>query len=330
MDLFLKVFVIFICGVLGFFLSITDEIPDSQMWIFPAIFAGASGVSLFLLKYIIKLPAKRIIGGFLGFVFGIGLGYIVTHVFVMPFADDPFFLTAVYVIFGYAGLKIGERKGPELFSSFLTTVTGSSGFIENYRILDTSVIIDGRIPDVVESGFIDGIFIVPQYVLNELQHIADSSDPIKRVRGRRGMEVLNRLQKFENIEVRIVEKDYPKIKDVDSKLIALTKEIGGRLVTTDYNLHKLAELQGLLVLNINQLATSLKPFLLPGELLKVKVIKEGTEQGQGVGYLDDGTMVVVENGRRFIGKNVDVMVTSVLQNPSGRIFFSKIREEGES
>lgn len=327
MDLFWKILIILISAGIGFLHGVSEEVPWVIIWVYPLIYFVVAVLVLTFLKILLNYPAKRVVAGVVGFLSGIGIGYVIAIAFVRPYIESEFISTTIYLLIGYTGLRIGERKGPELFGTFLSMVSTSSGFLENYKILDTSVIIDGRIQDVVDSGFIEGVFIAPQFVLNELQYVADSPDPIKRVRGRRGMEVLNRLQKSDGIEVRIVERDYPKIKDVDAKLIALTKEMGGKLVTTDYNLHKLAELQGVQVLNVNQLATGLKPTLLPGEVLKVKLVKEGTEAGQGVGYLDDGTMIVVENGRKQMGKTIEVIITSVLQNPSGRIFFSKIKEE---
>jgi uncharacterized protein YacL len=189
------------------------------------------------------------------------------------------------------------------------------------------VIIDGRIADITETGFIEGALIIPQFVLNELQHIADSSDSIKRTRGKRGLEVLHHIQKQANVDVRIVDKDYPSVKEVDSKLIELAKELHGKIITNDSNLNKVAELQGIVVLNINELANSIKPVVLPGEEINVKILKEGKEMGQGVAYLDDGTMIVVDNGRRQMGRTVDVVVTSVLQTPAGRMIFARLKEE---
>ncbi len=191
------------------------------------------------------------------------------------------------------------------------------------KILDTSVIIDGRIADITKSGFLEGELIVPGFVLEELQHIADSSDVLKRNRGRRGLDILNKIQKEPYTSVRIVEQDYGDINEVDTKLVKLAKDMGGKVVTNDYNLNKVCELQGVPVLNINELANSVKPVVLPGEELKVQVIKDGKEQGQGVGYLDDGTMIVVDSGRRFIGQTVTVLVTSVLQTAAGRMIFAK-------
>jgi len=191
------------------------------------------------------------------------------------------------------------------------------------------VIIDGRIADICETGFLEGTFVVPQFILQELQYIADSSDPLKRARGRRGLDILHKIQKMADLNVRIIEEDFPKIKDVDSKLVALAKILNAKIITNDFNLNKVAELQGVAVLNINELANAVKPVVLPGETMKVFILKEGKEVGQGVAYLDDGTMVVVENARRFIGKNVEVAVTSVLQTTAGRMIFTKLKEDAE-
>jgi uncharacterized protein YacL len=193
--------------------------------------------------------------------------------------------------------------------------------------LDTSVIIDGRIADITETSFVEGPILIPQFVLSELQHIADSSDPVKRTRGKRGLEVLHHIQKQVNVDVRIVDTDYPMVREVDAKLIELAKEVRGKIVTNDSNLNKVAELQGIEVLNINELANALKPVVLPGEEMNVKILKEGKEMGQGVAYLDDGTMIVVDNGRRQMGKTIDVIVTSVLQTPAGRMIFARLKEE---
>jgi len=209
----------------------------------------------------------------------------------------------------------------------LASLKGSSKFsstTDNPKILDTSVIIDGRVADICETGFIEGTFVIPQFVLHELQHVADSADPIKRTRGKRGLEILHRIQKQVDVDVKIVEQDFPGIKEVDAKLVELAKKMKGKIITNDSNLNKVAELQGVEVLNINQLANALKPVVLPGEEATVKVIKEGKEPGQGVAYLDDGTMVVIENGIKYMGKNIDVTVTQILQTTAGRMIFAKV------
>lgn len=193
-----------------------------------------------------------------------------------------------------------------------------------YKILDTSAIIDGRIADIAKIKFLEGEILIPKFVLNELQQIADSSETLKRNRGRRGLDILNRVQKEIDIPVRIVDTDFPELVDVDSKLIKLAQHLGGKVVTNDFNLNKIAQLQNVPVLNINDLANALKPVVLPGEGLNITIIKEGKEPSQGVGYLDDGTMVVVDNGRRYIGSNVNVVITSTLQTSAGRMIFGKL------
>jgi len=191
------------------------------------------------------------------------------------------------------------------------------------KLLDTNVIIDGRIADICETGFVEGILVVPQFVLRELQYIADSTDSLKRNRGRRGLDVLARMQKRPDLTILVSDRDFPLVREVDAKLVALARETGARIVTNDYNLNKVAEVSGVAVLNINQLANALKPVALPGELMRVSVIKEGKEANQGVAYLEDGTMVVVDNARRFIGKNLEVTVTSAIQTTAGRMIFAQ-------
>jgi uncharacterized protein YacL len=224
-------------------------------------------------------------------------------------------------------MVLGAARGKNLSLTTLMRVVKGQSVESNQKVLDTSVIIDGRIADVCDTGFIEGNLIVPQFILQELQHIADSADSLRRARGRRGLDILHRIQKMSGITVKIVEDDFPKIKEVDAKLVALAKMMDAKILTNDFNLNKVAALQGVPVLNINELANALKPVVLPGETMKVFVLKEGKEQNQGVAYLDDGTMVVVENGRRFIGKNIDVSVTSVLQTTAGRMIFSRPKNE---
>lgn len=194
------------------------------------------------------------------------------------------------------------------------------------KVLDTSVIIDGRIFDICQTGFVEGVLIIPNFVLDELRHISDSSDALKRNRGRRGLDILNKIQKELSIEVKIWEGDFPEIAEVDSKLLKLAQTIGGKVVTNDYNLNKVAEFQGVPVLNINELANAIKPVVLPGEEMTIQIIKDGKESNQGIGYLDDGTMIVVEGGRKFIGEIIDVVVTSVLQTAAGRMIFAKQKD----
>jgi len=224
---------------------------------------------------------------------------------------------------------VGATKGDLLNLAALGGVFGGEKQgKKTSKILDTSVIIDGRIADIAETGFLDGVIVLPQFVLRELQLVADSADSLKRNRGRRGLDILQRLQKIVALDVQIVEDDFPTIREVDMKLIELAKAYEAKIVTNDFNLNKLAQLQGVEVLNINELANALKPIVLPGESMKVFILKEGKEYNQGVAYLDDGTMVVVDNARRMIGKNVDISVTSVLQTTAGKMIFGRLDERG--
>ncbi len=227
----------------------------------------------------------------------------------------------------YLGAVVALRRCQDLEGLTARLFSKTSEQRELYKVLDTSVIIDGRIADVCETGFVDGTLIVPQFVLRELQRVADSPDSLKRNRGKRGFDVLQRLQRISKATVKIDDLDFPQIGEVDRKLIEVAKVLGGKVLTNDYNLNKVAELSGVAVLNINELANSLRPVVLPGELMQVRVLKEGKEAGQGVGYLDDGTMVVVDQGKRHLGQSVDVTVTSVLQTTAGRMIFTRLREE---
>ena len=227
----------------------------------------------------------------------------------------------------YVGLVLGANKGDLLNLSALGGLFSTEAKPRrNFKVLDTSVIIDGRVADVCETGFIDGTLIVPQFVLRELQLVADSSDQLKRNRGRRGLDILQRMQKMGTVQVQIVEEDFPQMREVDMKLIELAKQCEAKIVTNDFNLNKVAQLQGVPVLNINELANALKPVVLPGEAMRVFILKEGKEYNQGVAYLDDGTMVVVDNAKRMISKTIDIAVTSVLQTTAGKMIFGKFED----
>jgi len=230
----------------------------------------------------------------------------------------------VMLLMAYVGLIVGASKGDLLNLAALGGIFGGEKQgKKSYKILDTSVIIDGRIADIAETGFLDGTLVIPQFVLRELQLVADSADSLKRNRGRRGLDILQRLQKVASVQIQIVEDDFPAVREVDLKLIELAKLYEGKIITNDFNLNKVAQLQGVDVLNINELANSLKPIVLPGETMKVFILKEGKEYNQGVAYLDDGTMVVVDNARKMIGKTIDISVTSVLQTTAGKMIFGK-------
>lgn len=234
-----------------------------------------------------------------------------------------FLHSLIIIVLPYLGLMFGARKGEWLEPARLVSLFRDARPQKRYKILDTSVIIDGRIAEVAETGFIDGTLVVPQFVLKELQFVADSSDSLKRNRGRRGLDVLHRIQKMAGVEVLISDIDFPNIKEVDMKLIELARTLLGKIVTQDFNLNKVAQLRGVEVLNLNELANALKPVVLPGETMSVFIIKEGKEYNQGVAYLDDGTMVVVDNARSRIGRTLDIVVTSVLQTTAGRMIFGR-------
>ncbi|ERN51031.1 PIN/TRAM domain-containing protein [Alkalihalophilus marmarensis] len=281
---------------------------------------------------IVKAPVTDVLFGSMGLIIGLIVAYLIgipLNVIQIPVVSTivPIFVT---IFLGYFGFQIGFKKRDELINLFTRNIGKDKKKEEEERasgsqlkILDTSVIIDGRIADICKTGFLEGTLVIPEFVLEELQHIADSSDVLKRNRGRRGLDILNKIQKELPINVEIYEGDFEEIQEVDSKLVKLAKLSSGIVVTNDFNLNKVCELQGVSVLNINDLANAVKPVVLPGEELNVQVIKDGKEQHQGVAYLDDGTMIVVEGGRDHIGKNLDVVVTSVLQTSAGRMIFAK-------
>ena len=274
-----------------------------------------------------QVSLKRLIGAVIGSILGICGAYLFSLVIRNSIAAGPtqsFLQLFVMLLMAYVGLIVGAGKGDLLNLAALGGIFGGEKQGKrSYKILDTSVIIDGRIADIAETGFLDGIIVIPQFVLRELQLVADSADSMKRNRGRRGLDILQRIQKIATLTVQIVEDDFPAVREVDLKLIELAKVYEGKIVTNDFNLNKVAQLQGVAVLNINELANSLKPIVLPGEIMKVFILKEGKEYNQGVAYLDDGTMVVVDNARKMIGKTIDVSVTSVLQTTAGKMIFGK-------
>jgi len=327
----LRILLFVICGIGGYTLAreISSSPPTPLLGLTGGLFLAA--LTLLIEKGLKHIPLRNLLGGFIGLILGIMVANLVSNVFFSSLYNYqqiilPLF-SILYGVCGYIGLRIGSKKGGEIHVPGWKLFSKNVPQSEKSKILDTSVIIDGRIADITETGFVEGTLIIPQFVLNELQHIADSSDSIKRTRGKRGLEVLHHIQKQAIVDVRIVDKDYPTIKEVDSKLIELAKELHGMIVTNDSNLNKVAELQGIQVLNINELANSIKPVVLPGEEINVKILKEGKEAGQGVAYLDDGTMIVVDNGKRHMGKTIDVVVTSVLQTPAGRMIFARLKEE---
>ncbi|MGC4378156.1 PIN/TRAM domain-containing protein [Fictibacillus sp. Mic-4] len=351
---FVQLFFVVVGGMLGF-LFVPDLIRILNIGNVPSqltsAYAGAviGALIFFLLTFwisdyivglirwveetLVKAPVAEVLFGTLGLIIGLIVAYFgsiqLNHVSIPVVSSVlPFFIT---FLLGYLGFQVGFKKREELGSLFSLNRAGKERKKEaeeekkrnKYKILDTSVIIDGRIADICQTGFLEGPLIIPRFVLEELQHIADSSDVLKRNRGRRGLDILNRIQKELSIKVEIYEGDFEEVSEVDSKLVKLAQLLSGIVVTNDFNLNKVCELQNVLVLNINDLANAVKPVVLPGEELVVQVIKDGKEHNQGVGYLDDGTMIVVEEGRNYIGKTIDVLVTSVLQTSAGRMIFAK-------
>lgn len=298
------------------------------------VIGGASG------RYMAKLlnrfehsiqdiPGTDLLMGAVGVIAGFLLAFL-PSVVLFRFEYGWVFALILYAVCGVLGYVVAVQKKDDLIHFFRPSVERTTPLEQSAeaprpsRILDTSAIIDGRIGDICHTGFLEGGLVVPRFVLNELQGIADSDDPLKRNRGRRGLDVLNALKRQDRVEIRIEEQDFPEMGAVDSKLIALAKALNLPIMTTDYNLNKIAELQGVRVHNINELANALKPVVLPGETMVVSLIREGKEPGQGVGYLDDGTMVIVEGGKKHIGREVETTVTSVLQTPAGRMIFTTL------
>jgi len=290
-----------------------------------------------------KLPPMEIIIGSIGLIIGLLIAYLISQLLIqisVPVIGTTL-AAAVYIFMGYVGMNLGRRmvnkNKEELFNlaRVLSKLSAKEKEAKDKekavsgatpKILDTSVIIDGRILDICKTGFIEGKLIVPVCVLEELRHIADSSDDLKRVRGRRGLDILNSLQKETDIEVEIFEKDFEDSMEVDTRLLKVTELLGGKVLTNDYNLNKVAQFQGVKVLNINELANAVKPVAIPGEQMTVQIVKEGKETGQGVAYLDDGTMIVVEGGKKYMSKTIVVIVTSVLQTAAGRMIFARPSE----
>ena len=317
------------CVVAGFHFrpfSLSKELGAAAGFLF------ALGVILFEVR-LRKASLRRLIGAVTGSILGILGAYlsslILSHT-IMPESTRSFFSLVIYLVMTYIGLVLGANKGDMLNLQAFGGVFGSERNAKHsVKLLDTSVIIDGRVADIADALFLDGAVIIPQFVLHELQLVADSADPLKRQRGRRGLEVLQRIQKMPHLDVQIAEDDFPHIAEVDLKLIELAKRYDAKIVTNDFNLNKVATLQGIEIMNVNQLANALKPVVLPGETMRVFILREGKEYNQGVAYLDDGTMVVVDGARKMINKTVDINVTSVHQTTAGKMIFGRYDERGE-
>ncbi|MEG0437744.1 MAG: PIN/TRAM domain-containing protein [Solibacillus sp.] len=353
----IQVAFLFIGGVLGLnFLPPLYEFMNlsSSPWLTnPYISVAIGAALLFVLSFVLsdyfvrlitwseetlfKLPVADLLFGTFGLIVGLS---VATLIGVGINRLDLFEVTAVVpvilsIILGYLGFRFGFSKREELQNMFTGSATSKKRSAESpptearerYKLLDTSVIIDGRIADISTTGFVEGILVVPQFVLTELQHIADSSDTLKRTRGRRGLDILKRLQDERASKVLITEIDFDDVAEVDLKLVRLAKKMDAQILTNDFNLNKVCELHSVQVLNINDLANAVKPVVIPGENMQVVVIKDGKEHNQGVAYLDDGTMIVVEGGRSYIGQAITVTVTSVLQTSAGRMIFAKPKED---
>jgi uncharacterized protein YacL len=291
--------------------------------------AALGGIIVFVETRLRSAEVTHLLGALIGGAIGLGLSKTIGAALFWADTSDNriiFLHSLILLVFPYLGIVMGARKGEWLEPQRLVSLFRNAGPQKRYRIFDTSVIIDGRIADICETGFLDGTLVIPQFVLKELQLVADSADSLKRNRGRRGLDILQKIQKMSGIEVMISDLDFPEIREVDLKLIELGRTLQGKIVTNDFNLNKVAQLRGVDVLNINELANALKPVVLPGEFMKVFILKEGKEYNQGVAYLDDGTMVVVDNARRMISKTIDVVVTSVLQTTAGKMIFGRYIE----
>ncbi len=340
--LIIRIGFVLLLALIGYLLNPlaqTTHLPESFSRDARQIISAAFGVLIAVAVIGFEMRARRaslktLIGAAIGSILGIVGAYLIGMLIssqetaaVNP--EMKTFLTVALAFFmAYIGLMVGAAKGEFLDLSALGGIFSDKAAVKrDYKVLDTSVIIDGRIADVAETGFLGGTLIIPQFILTELQQVADSPDSSKRQRGRRGLDMLQRLRNNNQIDIQIVETDFPAVKEVDLKLIELGKELDAVIVTNDFNLNKVSQLRGVSVLNINELANALKPVVLPGEAMRVFILKEGKEYNQGVAYLDDGTMVVVDNARRLIGKTADVAVTSVLQTTAGKMIFGRLWEE---
>lgn len=297
----------------------------------PILVAWASRTAAWGESRLQRTPAQDLVSGSIGLIVGLVIAFLIGFALSGMGYFGTVLRVAITVACGYFGLRVSVRRKDDIMrpQTWLPARMKHRSTADTVKpkILDTSVIIDGRIADICQSGFLEGPLVIPAFVLEELRHIADSADVLKRNRGRRGLDILNRIQKEQNNSVQIYEREVDPNLEVDSKLLKLAKILDGKVVTNDFNLNKVAELQGVPVLNINELANAVKPVVLPGEEMVVHVIKDGKESGQGIGYLDDGTMIVVDGGRKYIGQTIAVLVTSVLQTAAGRMIFAKLKSQ---
>jgi len=330
---FLRIFFMFLSSVVGYYIgSLLGGFNIA--WGVAGVAIGFFGAGLIILVEfgMRRFSIRNLSAAVFGLLFGFFMAWVLTGVIrLIPMSIQLFSSIQIIfmLVFCYLGMIIAMR-GKDEFNLIIPYVK----FVRQDRhddiiLLDTSVIIDGRIADIFQTHFVEGRIVVPRFVLKELQQIADSHDALKRNRGRRGLDILNKIQKNTALDVKIQEEDFPEIKEVDAKLVKLAKLLGGKVFTNDFNLNKIAELQGIPVLNINELANSLRPVVLPGEPMEVRISKEGKEHSQGIAYLDDGTMVVVDNSKHLIGQIVKVTVTSALQTSAGRMIFAKIEDSAD-
>ncbi len=303
-------------AAVGYFYAPSQE----QRILYAIITFLISIILLFLIKKIEKTEFQHFWGGLIGFILGVFISYLLVK--ICPI-NKLWMKNFISVILPLTGLYFGIDKSEWFRPSTIKSIFKERKETIAVKILDTSAVIDGRIADLCETGFLEGKVLLPSFIMNELQQVADSSDSLKRQRGRRGFDFLEQLKKCVNIDFKIIERDYPDVKEVDHKLLQLAKELRAKVITTDFNLNKLAKIQGIKILNINELANALKPIVLPGEKIKAYILKEGKEKDQGVAYLEDGTMVVVDNARKMIGQTIDITVTSVLQTVAGKMIFGR-------
>ena len=324
----LRAIILLVTTLAGYLIGLQSDKPvlgvNAQI-VYPilALIVGGLLITLEILSH--QSKGKKLLFGAIGILIGIYIGNFIGTFFQSLFPQISKDFNIIFqFLFAYIGLTLAWLKEEEIKLSFASAGSIKKEELTSYKILDTSVIIDGRIADISETGFLEGVLVVPKFVLNELQQVADSSDPLKRSRGRRGLDVLNSMKASKKAVIKITEEDFPEISEVDSKLLKLAHFMNAPVVTNDFNLNKVAEFQGVSILNINELSNAVKPVLLPNEEIRITVIKEGKDQNQGIGYLDDGTMIVVDNGKNYIGQEVNVVVTSILQTPAGRMIFTQL------
>ena len=329
--------ILVIVTIIGLLIGLVEKSSNNlsvPFYVYPIIAFVIAGLAIVLEIKAHQAKGRKLLFGSIGIIIGgiIGLtiGFFIENLY-KDLLSSKNFKYIFPIVLSYVGFTLGWLKEEEIKVNY---VPGTAGLkneeVTSYKILDTSVIIDGRISDIAETGFLEGFLVVPKFVLNELQQVADSSDPLKRSRGRRGLDILNTMKASKKAIIKITEEDFPEINEVDSKLLKLAHFMKGTIVTNDFNLNKVAEFQGVAILNINDLANAIKPVLLPNEEIRITVIKEGKDQNQGIAYLDDGTMIVIDNGRDYIGKEINVVVTSILQTPAGRMIFTQINDDRRS